>query len=243
MSETEREHFDRLAAEQGEVWWGCKTHAGQMRFRRRAEMILQSVAEHPDPHLLDVGCGTGTFTRFLLERRPNLRLTACDIAPKAIELARHRYAAFPRARFEVADIYQLVYPAATFDAVVGNGVLHHLNLERALPELLRVLKPGGLLWFAEPNMLNPQMALEKNVRWIGRLSQASADETAFFRWPLARLLVGCGFMDVRVQPFDFLHPLVPPSLAGFVDKLGRGLERIPLLCEIAGSLLITAHKP
>ena len=52
-----------------------------------------------------------------------------------------------------------------------------------------------------------------------------------------------GFCEVSVQPFDFLHPLVPSKLITGIDRIGRLIERLPLLKEISGSLLICGHKP
>ena len=68
------------------------------------------------------------------------------------------------------------------------------------------------------------------------------DETAFFRWKLRRQIESAGFKSVEVRPFDFLHPLVPAALVAQTDRLGRLMERIPMLREIAGSLLITASR-
>jgi len=116
-------------------------------------------------------------------------------------------------------------------------------VQSAVREVFRILKPGGALLLFEPNMLNPQVAVEKNVRIVGRWLQNSEDETAFFRWPLGALLRRAGFDPVSVEPFDFLHPAVPAPFMGMIDVLGRLLERTPLAREIAGSLLIRAGKP
>ena len=50
-------------------------------------------------------------------------------------------------------------------------------------------------------MLNPQIAIQKNIPWIKRKLGDSPDETAFFRWPLRRLLEQTGYRDVRIDPF------------------------------------------
>ena len=127
--------------------------------------------------------------------------------------------------------------------MVGNAVLHHLPMERALAELLRVLRPGGRFCFAEPNLLNPQVFLERNVPWLREHLENSPDEVAFVRWPLARTLGESGFDDIEVEPFDFLYPLTPRPLIGTVERLGSWLEKLPLVREIAGSLLIQARRP
>ncbi len=238
----EREHFDKLAAQTGEIWWGSATEAGRERLRRRAQMVTDLVAGFDEPRVLEVGCGTGAFSKALLEMTPQLRLVGCDISPVSLEVAQRECADYAQAEFHEVDATNMQYDAGTFDAVVGNSILHHLPAESTLVQCYQVLKAGGVLWFSEPNMMNPQIALEKNVRFIGKRLQNTEDETAFFRWQMTRMLRDAGFDRVEVTPFDFLHPAVPAALIDLVDRFGRFCERAPLVREIAGSLVIQASR-
>ena len=91
-------------------------------------------------------------------------------------------------------------------------------------------------------MLNPQIAVEKNIRFIGKILQNTENETAFIRWNLAKKIKEAGFTDEKIIPFDFLHPLVPGLLVSTVNILGKVLENLPLIKEISGSLWIRAKK-
>jgi hypothetical protein len=126
--------------------------------------------------------------------------------------------------------------------VIGNSILHHLDLDVALPKILSLLRPGGTMSFAEPNMLNPQIVLQKNVPWLKRRLGDSPDETAFVRWQLLRSLLGAGFEDVLISPFDWLHPSTPPVMIPFVSGIGSYLEKFPGLREFAGSLLLRGQR-
>src|SRR5947199_2786539 len=148
----------------------------------------------------------------------------------------------PNVRYEIQNAYALSYPDAVFDSVVGSSVLHHLEIVEAIREIYRVLKPDGTIYFTEPNMLNPQIAIQKNVPWVKRKLGDSPDETAFFRWSLKRLLKVTGFRGVKIDPFDFLHPKTPMALIDGVNAVGRFLENVPVLSEFAGSLYIHAVK-
>jgi len=145
--------------------------------------------------------------------------------------------------FKVENAYQMTFGDGTFDTIVGSSVLHHLDIEAALREFFRVLKTGGSMFFTEPNMLNPQIAVQKNIPFIKKRLGDSPDETAFFRWPLERKLKQHGFTDIRIVPFDFLHPQTPVALIPLVEKTAQVLEKIPGIREIAGSLFIRALKP
>jgi SAM-dependent methyltransferase len=129
-----------------------------------------------------------------------------------------------------------------FDAVIGSSVLHHLDLKKALARILSVLRPGGSMSFAEPNMLNPQIVLQKNVPWLKKRLGDSPDETAFARWPLRALLLKTGFVEVEITPFDWLHPATPVPMINTVMRLGLVLERVPFLREFAGSLHIRCRR-
>jgi SAM-dependent methyltransferase len=239
----EREFFDQLVEETGETWWGNARPAADIRMRRRVDMLAEDLRTLSDPQVLEIGCGTGFFTRYLLERLPDLKLVGSDISPKSIAAANERWSAFPDARFEVMDATALPYEEGSYDAVIGCSILHHLPAEGTLREAFRVLRPGGLIWFSEPNMINPHILLEKNVRFIGKRLQATEDETAFIRWSMGKLLQNLGFDQVSVQPYDFLHPILPGVLLPAARRVGRVLEAIPVLREFSGCLAIRARKP
>ena len=237
----ERAHFESVLARRGALYWADRTAAGRRRQEVRSALLVAAAGvTRPEQRVLEIGCGTGEYTRPLA--RGTVAAVVCvDVTPGLV--AHTREGAPRNVRAAAADVEALPFRSAAFDAVVGNAVLHHLRLERAVPELLRVLRPGGRFCFAEPNLLNPQVFLERTVPWIGRRLDNSPGETAFVRWRLRTALGRFGLVDVRVRPFDFLYPLTPTRLIGPVERLGRWLERTPVLSEVAGSLLVTARRP
>ena len=237
----ERDHFEALLAARGTLYWAEKTEAGHRRRAIRSRLLaIGAEALGAEARILEVGCGIGDYTRGIASATKG-RVVSLDVAAG---LVRHAQTDRPaNVRFLAADVEHMPFPAGAFDAVVGNAVLHHLRLDRTVPEILRVLKPGGRICFTEPNMLNPQVFLERNVRWIGERLDNSPGETAFVRWRLRPTLRRLGVADVAARPFDFLYPLTPARWIPAVERLGRVLERVPLVAEIAGSLLISGRKP
>lgn len=94
--------------------------------------------------LLEVGCGLGYDSLEFIRR--GVRVTATDLTPQAVSLAR-RHFALEGARAEdlrVENVLSLSFPDESFDAVWANGVLHATgNTALAISEVRRVLKPGG----------------------------------------------------------------------------------------------------
>ena len=241
--DTEQKHFDLLAKAEGEIWWGSATEAGIKRLERRAFLVKNALSELPDPKVLEIGCGTGAFSKHILNAVPELHLTACDISPECVKKASERYSSYSKAKFILGDATYNLCDPSSFDAVIGNAVLHHLPLNNSLMECFKALKPGGRILFFEPNMMNPQIFIEKNIKFIGKALQNTETETAFLRWRLKKDLSQIGFVRISVKPFDFLHPLIPGYGISLFDALGKILERIPILREFSGSLIISAFKP
>lgn len=225
-----------------ESWSGTlrywETPAGKLRWQRRVKMLTGHIT--PDMKVLELGCGVGYFTEYLAQT--GATVIANDISPDLLEVARERVPA-KNVIFKEENAYDLTYEDASFDSVVGSSVLHHLEIEQALKECFRVLKPGGTMFFTEPNLVNPQVYLERRIPYLQRKSHTSPDETAFVRGPLAALFQEHGFVDVNIQLFDFLHPYTPPAMIGLVRSVGEVFEKVPLIKEIAGSLYIRARKP
>lgn len=228
-----------IVAKSGDHVWGWGSPGGRRRLARRAQMYVDHGGMHQDGWTLEVGCGTGLFTAEV-RARAQTKMLAFDVS---LDLARLAKAENPGVRFVVAACEALPFPDGVITTVYGSSVLHHLALDESLPELRRVCTPGARLVFTEPNMVNPQILVQKNVPWVARLVHDIPGETAFVRWLLARVLRRFGFAEIVIDPFDFLHPFTPAALVDGMDRFTRFLERIPLLREIAGSVLIIFRTP
>ena len=224
--------------DQGEQLWNWSSPAGKRRWARRCRLFEAFLGNHKKI-VLEVGCGTGLFTKALAGT--DNAIVAIDISERLILKAKQRVVS-GHVNFLVGNAYETGFKSESFDFIVGCSSLHHLDVPVALKEFLRILKPGGRVLFTEPNMMNPQIALIKHVPSLKRRAGDSPDETAFSRWTMARRLHRIGFVDVTVEPFDFIHPRIPTSLLGAAERLTALLEKTPLLREFAGSLLIRCRK-
>jgi ubiquinone/menaquinone biosynthesis C-methylase UbiE len=232
----EIEHAQYLAGRAGLIW-NWESPAGKIRWQRRVELLRSSL--NNKMKVLELGCGTGYFTRQLAATGASI--IAMDISPQLLAIARGECPA-ANVEFLLGNAYALELPNSSFDAVVGSSILHHLEITPALAEIYRVLRPGGIVRFTEPNMLNPQIAIQKQVPFIKKALGDSPDETAFFRWPLRRLMQKSRFKAIEITPFDFLHPWLPAAWINIVQSIGELLEHTPIINEIAGSLFIKASK-
>jgi len=234
----EIEHGLKLAKNDTEFVWGWGSPAGKLRAARRAGLIVECAGLNSRSHVLEIGCGTGLFTAMFA--KTGARLVAVDISGELLQKAQQRDLPPLQVRF-IEKRFEDCALEGPFDAVIGSSVLHHLDLFPSCLKIFSLLKPGGIMAFAEPNLLNPQVFLERKCRkWFPYIS---SDETAFLRWRLKRILLGTGFENVKIIPFDWLHPATPEKLVPLIQKFGHSIEKIPVFREFAGSLLIGALRP
>lgn len=233
----EIEHGKKIS-ERAEDIWGWGSPAGKIRAERRANFFVDLGHFNSSHTLLEIGCGTALFTEKVYSKT-QAKITAIDISEDLLNQAKVK---LPHIDFKLDDAMHLSFPDNSFDGIFCSSVLHHLNMNKAILEFARVLKPGGKIVFAEPNMLNPQIFIQKNIPFIKRWMGDSPDETAIVRWKMKKMLEQSRFENVSIKPYDFLHPYTPIFAIKFVNKLGQILESIPIIREIAGSVIIQATK-
>jgi SAM-dependent methyltransferase len=92
---------------------------------------------------LEIGCGTGKFTRLLASRAQSV--TAIDLSPQMIRLARQESANYSNIEYVLDDVMRRTLPVESYDCVVSIATLHHLPPEQALLKIKAALKPNGTL--------------------------------------------------------------------------------------------------
>jgi SAM-dependent methyltransferase len=192
------EEYDRMYRAEEAHWW----YAG-MRAISFALLDAALAAEPARLRILDAGCGTGAN---LMELARRGRACGVDISPDALRRSRERGASVAR-----ASLLALPFPDASFDLVTSFDVLYHRWVEddrRAVRELARVLRPGGLFLVREPALGALRGAHDEAVHTRHRYTRAE----------LVRLLESEG---LRIERASYANALLLPFAA-----LRRGLDRL-----------------
>ena len=132
----ETQRVPAMDAESYDQWY--ETPRGRWIGQREATLILESLQPRPGDTLLDVGCGTGFFTRTLAAAWDG-HATGVDLNPEWVDYARRRDGG--RVTYEVADARALPHLDASFDLVVSVAALCFIEPEiAAVREILRVAR-------------------------------------------------------------------------------------------------------
>ncbi len=216
------EEYDRLAGFGGDwrdTWYNPD-------FLKLMAERWQLKAAH---RLLDVGCGAGHWGHLLAPHvAEDCIIEACDVEPAFVTAAQERAEKRGIARYaaQVGDAEALPFEDNRFDVVTCQTVLIHVgDLDAALSEMLRVLKPGGVLAVAEPNNLAcsvvelsihprrpwPEVQRLLQFQWFveqGKIAKGRGDSSVGDLLPgkLSQL----GLQNVNVVQNDKCAALFPP---------------------------------
>jgi SAM-dependent methyltransferase len=121
-----------------------------LSFRRRVRTIFEWLDPQDGDHLLDGGCGRGFYLKFV-RHVSGCRLTGLELEYPFLRIA-HATLRDSDISLVNGNLYALPFPDDTFDKIILSEVLEHLEDDvRGLREIVRVLKPGGLVAITVPN--------------------------------------------------------------------------------------------
>ena len=180
-------------------------------------------AEWPYERALEIGAGTGFFVLNLMQAGLAKQAVVTDISSGMVEVAvRNGQALGLDVTGKVADAETLPFDDGEFDVVIGHAVLHHIpDVEVAMREVLRVLRPGGRFVFCgEPTARGDVVA-----RALSRLTWWSA--TRAMRMPYLRDRFGrpagelaASSEAARLEAVVDLHTFDPNALARLAIRAG-----------------------
>lgn len=188
------------------------------------DLALAAIAEAAPQRVLEVGAGSGAFAE-RLRRELGADVTAVDLSPRMVELARAR--GVPASE---AHVQRLPFGDGAFACVAALWVLHHVpDLARGLAELARVVAPGGRLVavaFGRENLAELYQLLEQPSLGDGGFSRETGEAALarHFARVERRDVDGTGVFPDRAAVERYLRSLV----------LMRGTEPLERLPEFEG---------
>jgi ubiquinone/menaquinone biosynthesis C-methylase UbiE len=204
-------------------------------FRATIDTFVEQNLISDGQRVLDIGCGWGRIAVGLIKRFPTLKISGIDISEEAISRGPaiiERETGVPDIDFRVANAEQLPFEDGVFDCVVSTRVFQYISdPQKAMQEIVRVLKPNGRVTLSVPNKLNP-------VRYFSYHTQLLTTKD------LSRWMASSNLKDLSTGTMVFC----PPTLLRFSENswwvpVDRMLSNIPGLRRIGGLAWASAQKP
>lgn len=205
------------------------------------ELMLDLAGVTVGSRVLDLGAGTGDQTLLAAQRvGPGGTVLATDISSSALDLARDaaRAAGLLNVRTQVMDAQDLRLESGSFDAVIARFSLQFVpDVQRALAEVLRVLKPGGRFVAVVFSAVERNAFRAAPQAIASRLAGRSFPEPGPGQWALndsatlMRELQRAGFREVEARAVPFVY-----RFASLADALRNLQEAAPQLSRLLGTL-------
>lgn len=197
-------------------WAGRLLHALEMRaLARILAVVRRAVAS---PRVLDVPCGTGRITQFLLEK--GFVVVGADVSCSMLEVAREKCAAFgDRVSFRPLDLERLDLPDTSFDLITCIRLFHHLGTDdraRVLRELARVSRR-----FVAVNVSFSSPYYRLRRRWKRRLGQGVSAASSTWQ-EIASEAAAAG---LRLRSHRFVARWLSEDLVLLLEKLPPDHQR------------------
>ncbi|SDX22548.1 Methyltransferase domain-containing protein [Marininema mesophilum] len=209
------------------------------------DWTLDKLPLRGDERILDAGCGSGGWL-FPMANKLSCggEITGLDLSPGMIEGLRKKADQSSNIHLVISDLQTLPFKASSFDIVMANFCLYHVpNINQAIAELYRVLRPGGYLMAATGSLSNYKelttIDRECRERWgfplvdekeegYGRFSLENGDEylRQYFGWSERYILD-----DVLV--FLEAEPIIDYYASGMVERGGTSAgQRTTLITDV-----------
>jgi ubiquinone/menaquinone biosynthesis C-methylase UbiE len=140
----EREFFNQIASEHGDDYSIRVNYDPALKIARIGEGEIKGMK------VLDCGAGLGHLAVWLAMK--GAHVTAIDVSPKSLEVLSKRavhHGVSQNITARLLPMEQIDYEDASFGLVVGEFILHHVMLDKCMPQIRRVLRPGGTALFLE----------------------------------------------------------------------------------------------
>jgi len=221
-SESEVAFFDNFATAHGDY-----DVLSEGAYARLLELFSRFVRPRAGERCIDIGCGTGAFTRRL--RGLGLDLTGMDISPASVALANKTA---DGERYVCGDITDTKLPSDSVDIILYSGVLHHFDSAagriRVLSEGHRLLRPGGRLFAYDPNQHSPSMWLYRDPRSPLHSDKGKTEnEVLLSKAQLTDELRAAGFADIAIHGTSGItFKFVESALARFILPVYNAYEQV-----------------
>lgn len=186
-------------------------------YSNKANTVKYFLSNINKPLVLELGVGRGNLTKHIHTYAHTY--IGIDINMTGLLYVNEL---FPQITFMKMDAQKTAFKSGSFDAIIGSGVLHHVNMQTVLSEIERILKPGGVIIFFEPNLYFVENYLINKIPFFRKLSTLSNDECHFTKDGIQEDIKKYKIKQLKVEYYFSYHPKLPKFMRPvniFLNKL------------------------
>ena len=225
-----------------------RRHAFHFSYKREERLLRKVIQDVNDKEVLELG--SYVWTDWIKGRAKPKKLTCINISE--VELNRgvkqSKTGVDFEVNFKIMDANELEFKDESFDVVIGGAILHHLDIERTLHHVHRVLKPGGKIIFLEPLNMNPLYRLYRKLNPKERTPDEHALISSDFKILSKNFTFDHYFMDFFSVIFGFISLKIfgDKNYNNWINKLGFKLDvffsKIPFLYVLFARVIVYGSK-
>jgi ubiquinone/menaquinone biosynthesis C-methylase UbiE len=247
INETEREYWDENKLERSKIK-KLRRHAFHFSYKRQ-ERILDKLIQQTFEGKEVLELGSHEWLNWIKDRVTPKKVTCINISQAELDKGIDNAKDLPfEIDFHLMDANELTFEDESFDVVYGGAILHHLDIEKTLNHVYRVLKPGGFILFLEPLNMNPIYKVYRKMNPKERTPDEHALVGADFKIIRKKFTFKHEFFDFMSVVFGFISLKIfgDRKYGNIINRFGHGLDvmlsKIPFLYVLFARVIIYGQK-
>ena len=246
INKTEREYWNENKLDRKKIK-PLRRHAFFYSYQREAKILNEVIKKVEGKKVLELG--SYVWSSWIKGKATPLKLTCINISEselnKGIDHAKD--VAFDTA-FILMDANNLTFEDNSFDVVIGGAILHHLDIEKTISHVHRVLKPNGIIIILEPLNMNPFYRIYRKLNPQERTPDEHALVSSDFKIIKEKFTFDHYFMDFFSVIFGFISLKIfgDKNYDNWLNKFGYNLDvffsKIPFLYVLFARVIIYGRK-
>ena len=246
INQTERDYWNEGKLDRSKIK-KLRRHAFFYSYKREKKILDKLLQDFNGQNVLEIG--SYTWAAWFNENTKPKKLTCINISEAELERGKAHASkqSFP-VEHHLMDANNLTFEDESFDIVFGGAILHHLDIEKSIGHIHRVLKPGGKLVFLEPLNMNPLYKLYRKMNPQERTPDEHALVSKDFKLIRKKFTFDHYFFDFFSVAFGFISLKIfgDKNYNNWINKLGYNLDvffsKIPFLHSLFARVIIYGSK-
>lgn len=196
----------------------------------QAEIVQGYIEKNGNGKVLELASGKGFNSIYLAKQFPHVEFFGIDLTPEHVKYARNKSGNLPNLKFREGNFQNLDFQDGTFDLVFEiESVCHATNMEKALSEARRVLKPSGRFVVIDGFRSEDFDTYSEDMKIASKLSEVAM--AVGQAWKINEWIALCEKVDFQTESKDDLSMAIMPNLLRF-QFLARGFFKYPALSKL-----------